>query len=238
MSAGQGSQGQGSQGQGLQGQGSQQEDGPLEDVFAPRPVVSSETVFEGVIWDVVRDEVDLGGEAPVHREILRHPGAVGVVVLDEDDRVLVLRQYRHATGYELWEVPAGILDQDGEDPVDAAARELGEESDLRAGRWDLLVDWYNSPGYSDEAIRVYLARDLEPVPEAERFDREHEEADMPLRWVPLDELRDAVLAGAVHNPTAVVGILAAAASRDGGWTSLRPARSPWPQHKAYRDAGS
>ncbi len=206
----------------------------LRDVHRPRPVTSTEVVLDGMVWDVVRDTVDLGEAGVVQREYVRHPGAVGVLALDEQDRVLMVRQYRHPVGYELWELPAGLLDLDGEEPVAAARRELEEEADLRAERWDTLVDWFNSPGGLDEAIRVYLARGLSQVPHGERFEREHEEAGMPVAWIPLDEARDAVLGGRLHNPTAVVGILAACAARDSGWATLRPADAPWPEHKAFR----
>ncbi len=204
------------------------------DQLAPRPVVASEVVHSGLIWDVVRDTVDLGEAGTVRREYVRHPGAVGVLALDEQGRVLMVRQYRHPVGMELWELPAGLLDVPGEPPVGAAQRELAEEVDLVAGRWDVLVDWFNSPGGMDEAIRVFVARDLSPVPDDQRHEREHEERDMVAEWVHLDDARAAVLAGRVHNPTAVAGVLAACAARDDGWTTLRPADAPWPEHKAYR----
>ena len=210
------------------------EDGPLEDLFAPRPVPSSEVAFDGLIWEVLRDRVELAGGRLVTREYVHHPGAVTVLALDGDERVLMIRQYRHPVRMELWELPAGLLDVDGEDPLDAAKRELAEEADLRAGRWDLLVDWFNSPGGMDEALRLYLARDVVPVDAGELHERTDEELDMPTRWVPLDEARDAVLAGRIHNPGSVIGILAACAARDEGWATLRPATSPWPEHPGNR----
>lgn len=191
-------------------------------------------MHSGLVWDVVRDTVDLGESGSVRREYVSHPGAVGVLALDEQGRALVVRQYRHPVRYDLWELPAGLLDVPGEPPVGAAQRELAEEADLTATRWDVLVDWFNSPGGMDETIRVFLARDLSPVALHDRFEREHEERDMVVEWVHLDIARDAVLAGRVHNPTAVVGVLAACAARDQGWTTLRPADAPWPEHKAYR----
>lgn len=203
---------------------------PLSDLLAPRTVLSSELAFRGRIWDVRRDRVALDDERAVTREYVHHPGAVTVLALDDAERVLMIRQYRHAVRMELWELPAGLLDEAGEDPLDAARRELAEETDLRAARWDLLVDWFNSPGGMDEALRLYLARDVTPVAEHERHERTDEELGMPIRWVPLDEARDAVLAGRVHNPGSVVGVLAACAARDQGWSTLRPADSPWPEH--------
>jgi ADP-ribose pyrophosphatase len=207
---------------------------PLADLFVTRPVTGSQTVYRGLVWDVTRDTVELGEGGTVRREYIRHPGAVAVLALDEDDRVLLIRQYRHPVGMELWELPAGLLDVDGEGPLEAAQRELAEEADLRAERWDLLIDWFNSPGGMSEALRLYLARGVSPVPEDERHVREAEEHGMPVAWVPLGEARDAVLAGRFHNPGAVVGLLAACAARDQGWRTLRPATAPWPEHPALR----
>lgn len=201
------------------------------DARAPRPVLGTGLVHEGRVFDLRADDVDLGEGGHVTREYLDHPGAVAVVALDDDERVLLLRQYRHPVRSELWEPPAGLLDVEGEDARDAAARELAEEADLRAARWDVLVDYYTTPGGSNEALRVFLARDLTPVAEDERHEREAEERDMEARWVPLDDAVTAVLGGRVHNPSAVVGILAAATSRAGGWASLRPADAPWPERR-------
>jgi 8-oxo-dGTP pyrophosphatase MutT (NUDIX family) len=186
-----------------------------------------------MVWDVRRDRVDLG-HGVVNREVLVHTGAVGVVALDADERVLLLRQYRHPVGHYLWEPPAGLLDVPGEDALVTARRELAEEADLVADEWHVLVDFFNSPGGSTESFRCYLARGLSAVPEDERHERADEERDMAAVWVPLDEARDLVLAGRLHNPTAVNGILAACAARDAGWTTLRPADAPWPERSPGR----
>lgn len=210
------------------------------DLLAPRPVVGAEVVYHGVIWDIVAEDVDLGAGSGgtagivVRREFVRHPGAVVVIALDDDERVLLQRQYRHPVRRELWEPPAGLLDVAGEDARDAAARELAEEADLVAERWDVLLDYYTSPGGSDEALRVFLARELTEVATADRFEREAEERDMVARWVPLSDAVSLVLSGAVHNPSAVVGVLAAAAARAAGWSTLRPAGAPWPERAAGR----
>jgi len=209
-------------------------DDGLHDAFLDRTVTQRETVHHGLIWDVVRDTVDLGEAGVVRREYVDHPGAVCVLALDEEERILLLRQYRHPVQMALWEPPAGLLDVRGEPPLGAARRELAEEADLVAERWDVLVDWFNSPGGMNEALRCFLARDLRAVPEHARHMRTAEEVDMPLRWVSLDEARDAVLAGRLHNPAAVIGVLAACAARESGWTTLRPADSPWPEHPGYR----
>lgn len=192
------------------------------DVEAHRPVTGHEVLHHGKVFDLVADRVDLGGQAPVLREYLAHPGAVGVIALDDEDRVLLLSQYRHPVGRELWEPPAGLRDVAGEPDVDAARRELAEEADLVAGSWWRLVDFYVSPGSSGEHITVFLARDLSPVPLAERFARHDEEADMVPVWVPLDDAVAGVLDGSLHCPTTVVGVLAAAAARARGWSTLTP----------------
>jgi ADP-ribose pyrophosphatase len=193
--------------------------GPV-DPPAPRPVHPHPDLHHGKIWDLVSETVDLG-VSQVVREYIAHPGAVAVIALDAQDRVLLLQQYRHPVRAELWEPPAGLRDVDGEAPHLTAARELAEEADLRAGTWHLLAEFFTTPGGSDEQILVYLARDVQPVPEDERFVREDEEAGMVPLWVPLDEAVEAVLAGRLHSPSAVVGVLAAAAARDRGWTTLR-----------------
>lgn len=207
---------------------------PLRDELVTPAVSASEVVFEGAVWDVRRDTFDLEGETLV-REVVDHPGAVAVLALDEDDRALLIRQYRHPVAAHEWEVPAGLLDIAGEDPLVAAQRELAEEADVTADDWSVLVDYFTSPGGLTEAIRVYLARGLRPVPEGERFERDGEEAHLIHRYVPLDEVVAGVLAGDLHNSTLVIATMTARASREGGWTSLRPAGSRWPEHPGRRD---
>ncbi|MCG7323244.1 MULTISPECIES: NUDIX domain-containing protein [Arsenicicoccus] len=206
----------------------------IADRIEPRPVLESRVLHEGYVFDLVSETADLGEAGEVRREFLRHPGAVAIVALDAEDRVVLIQQYRHPVRALDWEIPAGLLDVEGEDPAVAASRELLEEADLRAERWDVLIDYWTTPGGNDEAIRIYLARDLSDVPEDERHDREGEELGMPTAWVSLDEAHAAVLAGRLHNPSACLGILAAHASRAGGWSSLRPVDSPWPEHPAHR----
>ena len=206
-------------------------DAPVKDVDAPRAVVESSVLHEGRIFDLVTDSVDLG-RSVVQRDYVDHPGAVAIIALDEADRVLLIKQYRHAVRRELWEPPAGLLDSPGEPAQQAAARELAEETDLVAGSWHVLADYYTTPGASNEAVRIFLARDFSFVPLAERHVREDEEAEISVRWVALDEAVAAVLGGDIHNPSAVAGVLAAAASKSGGWASLRPADAPWPERRA------
>lgn len=197
-----------------------------------RRVLASQRVFTGPVFGVVSERVllDGGDAAPVRRDYVDHPGAVAVVALrgaPGAEELLLIQQYRHPVRARLWEIPAGLLDVDGEDYLDAARRELAEEVDLRAGRWEVLVDYFTSPGGSDESLRIYLARDLTDVPVGARHERTDEERDMPTVWVRLDAAVEAVHAGRIHNPSAVVGVLAADSARRRGWASLRPADAPW-----------
>ena len=200
----------------------------VADEFRPRDVLKSERSFEGRVWDVRTDEVDLGHER-VTRDYVAHPGAVAIIALDDEDRVAMVRQYRHPVRHDMWEPPAGLLDVAGEPPVEAAKRELYEEADLTADEWHLLLDVFTSPGGSSEWIRVFLARGLHEVPEAERFERDGEEAEMVRSWVPLDDAAAAVTDGRLMSPTTVSGILAAHLARERGWSSLREVGAPIPQ---------
>ncbi len=201
--------------------------GPVVDEPAPRPVRQVRSRFEGRVWSGRTDTGALTAGTTVDRDVIDHPGAVGVIALDEDERVLLVRQYRHPVRALLWEPPAGLLDVPGEDPLAAARRELYEEGHQHAQSWSVLVDFYNSPGGSDEAFRCYLARGLRPVAAEERHAGQDEELDMPVVWLPLDEALDKVLAGELHNPTAVVGLLASGLARSRGWRGLRPGDAPW-----------
>jgi 8-oxo-dGTP pyrophosphatase MutT (NUDIX family) len=192
--------------------------------------VSSTLRFHGRVWDVRTDIVDLGDGQQVERDVVQHPGAVGIVAVDDDLRVLLVRQYRHPVSAILWEPPAGLLDIPGEDPLDAAARELFEEAGYRAAKWSVLLDVVMSPGGSSESVRLYLARGLTPVAESERFVGEGEERGMVARFVPLLDVRAAVLAGELHSPLCTMGIQAAATVLiDGtaGSSDARPVDSPW-----------
>lgn len=201
----------------------------LRDRIAPATVLGTEVVHKGMVWDVRRDDIELGDGQRVTREVLVHTGAVGVLALDEQERVLLVHQYRHPVGEVLWEPPAGLLDEDGEHPLDAAKRELWEETGYRAAEWHVLVDFFNSPGGSTEAFRCYLARGLSEASADDRHAGHGEERDMPTTWLPLDEAVAGVLAGRLHNPTLVTGVLAASAARAAGWGCLRPADAPWPE---------
>ena len=197
---------------------------------------SSVLLRTGRVIDVRSDEVVLPDGGTATRDVVVHPGAVGVIALDGQAtagyRVLLLQQYRHTVGQLLWEPPAGLLDEPGEDPLVAAQRELFEEAHHRADRWDVLVDAFTSPGMTDESIRIYLARDVR-VADGPKYDAVDEERDMPVRWVSLDDAVAGVLAGRLHNPMAVMGLLAAARARDNGFANLRPATAPWPEMSSW-----
>ncbi|MFF5793612.1 NUDIX domain-containing protein [Paeniglutamicibacter sp. NPDC012692] len=209
----------------------------LSDSFSPRRLLNSETVYDGRIWDVVQETFEYAPDmAPLVRDFIAHPGAVAVLVLNEANEVLMINQYRHPVRMKLWEIPAGLMDIEGEAPHLAAARELAEEADLVATDWSVLVDLFLSPGSSSEAIRIFLARNPVPVPEDERHERTDEESDMEIRWVPLDDAIGAVLAGKIHNPSAVAGLLAAGAARNDGFASLRPVDTPFEAHPRLRSA--
>ena len=194
------------------------------------PVVEQATAFEGWVFKVRTDRVEMprgDGTEVVGRDVIEHIGSVGILALDDSDRVLLLRQYRHPVARLLWEAPAGLRDVPGEPLRALAERELLEEAGYRAERWDTLLDVYPSPGMTDERVRIFLARGLTEVPAAEiDFERVHEEADMPVVWVPLAEAVRKVLAGDVHNMIVCAGVLAAHAARATGFTDLRPADAP------------
>lgn len=178
------------------------------------------------VFRLVTDKVQMPDGEVTDRDYLHHVGAVGVVALDDDGCVILVRQYRHPLRRELWELPAGLIDVPGEELVDAAARELAEEADLAAGRWDLLTDANPTPGCSDEVIRLFLARDLSEVPQADRHVRTHEEARMTVHRVPLDKAVTMVLDGTVTNAACMIGVLATAQAQARDWASLRPVTDP------------
>jgi ADP-ribose pyrophosphatase len=176
-------------------------------------VLGSEQVYEGRIIGLRRDTVAMPGGGSSVREVVSHPGAVGVVALDDDGSLVMLKQYRHAVGEHLWELPAGLRDADGEPPLQTAQRELAEEVQLAAERWQLLTTSLSTPGFCDELVGLYLAEGLSDVDRPEGFVVEHEEADMTVERVPLDRAVQMVFDGTVRNALAVIGILAAAAHR-------------------------
>ncbi|WP_432184606.1 NUDIX domain-containing protein [Streptomyces tendae] len=191
-------------------------------------VRGSQTPFRGKKTSVRTDDVVMPDGSVVSRDYQVHPGSVAVLALDGEGRVLVIRQYRHPVREKLWEIPAGLLDVPGENPLHAAQRELYEEAHVKAEDWRVLTDVYTTPGGCDEAVRIFLARDLSEAA-GERFEVEDEEADMELARVPVVDLVRGVLAGELHNNCLVVGVLSlVAAERGDGLDALRPALAPWP----------
>ncbi|MFL5996804.1 MAG: NUDIX domain-containing protein [Streptomyces sp.] len=189
---------------------------------------STETPFVGNKTSVRTDEVVMPDGSVVRRDYQVHPGSVAVLALDDEDRVLLIRQYRHPVRQKLWEIPAGLLDVPGENPLHAAQRELYEEAHVKAEDWRVLTDVYTSPGGCDEAIRIFLARGLSEA-DGERFEVEHEEIDLEYARVPVAELVRGVLAGELHNNCLVVGVLSLVAARaSGGLDGLRAADAEWP----------
>ncbi|MBU3749931.1 MAG: NUDIX hydrolase [Mycobacterium sp.] len=186
--------------------------------------VASDTVYLGGILALRADEVRMPGGVTAIREVVEHYGAVAVAAVDDNEQLALVYQYRHSLGRRLWELPAGLLDEPGEAPALAAARELREETGLVARDWRVLVDVASSPGFCDESVRVYLARGLEHVG---RPESDHEEADLTVHWLDLREAVDQVLAGEIVNATTAAGVLAAHAVLVDG----KPTRSlaaPWP----------
>lgn len=190
-------------------------------------VLSSDTPFVGGVIAVRRDLVAMPDGGSGQRDVVVHPGAVAVVALrgeGDDAEVLLVTQYRHPVRRRLEELPAGLLDLDGEAALTAARRELAEEAGYGAGEWHVLLDVLTSPGMTDESIRIYLARDLEPC---HRDVQEHEEVEMTARFEPLQEAVRRALAGELENAAAVLGVLAAAEVARTGFVGLRPADAPW-----------
>lgn len=189
------------------------------------PVESSEDVHVGRVMALRADHVVMPGGRVATREIVEHAGAVAIAALDEDDRLMMIFQYRHAVRRRLWEIPAGLLDHAGEDPAEAAARELMEEAGLEATDWSVLVDVVPSPGFSDESVRAFLARGLTEVQRPDLGD--DEEADLELRWIPLDDAVAMVLSGEIVNAVTVASILAIRVIKDGHGTTRKP-DAEWP----------
>ena len=209
---------------------------PIRDLAEEWQVTSSQTPFQGRVTAVRTDGLVMPDGATARRDYQVHPGSVSILALDDQQRVLLVRQYRHPVRQRLWELPAGLLDVPGENPLHAAQRELYEEAHCKAGEWKVLVDLYTSPGGSDEALRIFLATDLAAA-DGERYEAHGEELEIEVARVPLEELVALILAGELHSPTLVTGCLAldAALRADGGPAALRPERSPWPARPFARD---
>ncbi len=196
------------------------DDPRLRDVQESWPVVASHDVHrDGWVVALRADQVTGPGEhsgEPFRRLVLEHPGAVVVLAIDDQDRVLCLRQYRHPARTRFVELPAGLLDGPaGEDPLEVARRELREEAQLAAREWSHLVSAWSSPGLSSELIHYYVARGLSPMGRGD-FEMLHEEAHLELFWVPFDDLLAAILDGRVGDAPLQVAVLAYDARRRRG----------------------
>ena len=204
---------------------------PLGDRVVVPEAHDSAVVFTGKVWNIRRDRFVLTDGDSSHeivREYMDHTGAVAVLAMDDDGRVLLIRQYRHPVRSAELELPAGLLDVAAEDPLTAAKRELAEEVDLVASQWDLLCEFVSSPGGSNEALRVYLARGISAAPEI--FERTEEEAGIELIWTSLDDAVDAVLGRRAQNSILAIAILTAKLESERGWAGLGDATAPWPRH--------
>lgn len=183
---------------------------PIQDADRTVTIQQHQTVFRGAIWDIQRDTFTIADtDDPMTREYIQHPGAVAIVAVDQQQRVVLINQYRHPVGQDCWEIPAGLCDVPGESQISTAQRELAEEADLVAQDWSILIDYYPSSGSSTEAIRVFLAQDLHPVPQARRHQRADEEAHLTIHRVPLNEVLEAIFDGRIRNSNAVAGVMAA-----------------------------
>jgi 8-oxo-dGDP phosphatase len=199
----------------------------IKDTPETWPVVSSSELVRGCLVTVRADKVRMPGNNVAERDVVVHPGAVAVLALDDAGQVLLIRQYRHPVSQLLWEIPAGLRDVAGEPPWHTARRELLEEAGYRARDWRVLADYYSSPGFTTERLRIFLARELEFVPPGERdFVPQDEESQLVPAWLPLDEAVRKVLAGELHNGATALGILASYAARSEGFDRLRPADAP------------
>ncbi|CAN7389746.1 8-oxo-dGTP pyrophosphatase MutT (NUDIX family) [Microbacterium foliorum] len=177
-----------------------------DEPFEPE-VLRSDLAYEGAVWNVRDDRVRYG-DGEIRRQYVAHTGAVAIVALDDAGRVLLIQQYRHPIRHRDWELPAGLLDVAGEEPLEAARRELAEEADLVAAHWEPLVSSWTTPGGNDELIHVFLASGVSAAQDAHA--REDEEADIRVEWVPLDAAVAAVLDGRMRNGILGIGVLAAA----------------------------
>lgn len=211
----------------------------LRDEAFNNPVIDHQLIYQGNVFDFVTDKVQLHtDESAVQRDYLAHPGAVAIAAVRpvagadpssrkiSDWEILLVRQYRHPVRAFLWEVPAGLLDHAGEDRVSAAKRELWEEANLEAENWQVLVDFFTSPGGSSEHLRVFVAQGISEST-GKRFEACEEERDMQTAWFSLAEGRDALFSGALHNPSAMASILAVIAALRQGWAGLREANAPF-----------
>jgi len=164
-------------------------------------VESVRNVFRGRVLTLNLEQVRLPNGRVAELEIAHHPGGAAVVAIDAEGRVCLLRQFRHAAGGWLTELPAGKLDG-GEPPLECARRELAEEAGVSARRWEKLGEFFSSPGVLTEVIHLFLARDLEP---ADASPEDHEVLEVT--WVPLRDAVDLAASGQLQDAKSLIGLL-------------------------------
>ena len=210
--------------------------GDVRDGWQPIAPSESAVVWRGYIYDVATHTLEVGGET-VRREITLHPGAVSVMCLNDADQLLLLRQYRHPVGGFLFEPPAGLMDVSGETPLAAAKRELQEEAGLQAVRWNVLIDYHNSPGGSTEAHRIYLARDLSEHPLGKSGGDGAEENEMAQVWLGIEQAEKLAAEGAFSNPAALLGIFALSYAYRNQWSTLQSGDIDWQARERLANTG-
>lgn len=188
-------------------------DGELTDLPGARSVAAHRTVYDGMVWSIARDTIDFAPGVRFDREYVQHTGAVAILAFDPEHRAILVRQYRHPASTTFWEIPAGLLDHQGEDQAAAAARELAEETGYRAGSIEHLLDFFPSPGGSSEMIRLYVGYDCTPDADVD-FQREDEEAEIVVARVPFADLYSAAIEGRLTNGTLLMAVLAYGARRE------------------------
>jgi ADP-ribose pyrophosphatase len=197
----------------------------ISDRLVNNKIVDRKTVFSGMVWDIRHDAFELNNET-VERDYMVHPGAVAIIALNESGELLLIEQYRHAQGKIMWEAPAGLMDLANEDPLETAKRELFEETGYVAQTWNVLLDLANTPGGSSEQIRIYFAQGLSLHPDG-RPVGDAEELDMPVHWIPIQDVLESIRRGAVTNPQLVAGTHAALIAMAEPDLALRSADAPW-----------
>lgn len=176
----------------------------LEDSSLNTYLYNSGLAYKGSIWNVMKD-IFLFNNNKITREYIKHPGAVAILALNKKNEIFLIKQYRHAIKKIEWEIPAGLLDIKNETILKAAKRELYEEADLQASKWDILLDFYTTPGSSNESIRIYLAQDISEA--KENFNRIDEEATMEIGWFHINEIVESIIKGKIHNSILCLGVM-------------------------------
>jgi len=158
-------------------------------------------IYNGKIFDVVLEKVSLPNGAIKNREVVRHPGAAAMVPLLDDGKVVLIKQYRHAVGEFLWEIPAGTLEPP-EEPVECARRELVEETGYEASSFDKLAEILPAPGYTDEHIHIFLATGLRSVKQ-----KLEDDEVLGIQPTPFDTALEMIMKGEIQDAKTIAGLL-------------------------------